>query len=204
MATLYFVRHGVTKNNKIYCFNGSGSDPELLDEGKQQAARLGMWLSQVSFSAVYVSPATRAKQTAHEILHSNTFKRDEVQLDQRLKEISFGSWDGDLVERHEDHPEFKNYLNAPDRYDPASFGGESYQEVLDRGQTFIEQLDLAKEANILIVGHGVMLTTLLRSIVGTPLAQIRDEKLLDNASLTILSGQKVDDLTTEKWNFTAY
>ncbi len=58
---LLFVRHGLPLRIDDA---GGPADPELSEEGHQQAAALAEWLASAGIAAVYSSPMLRARETA--------------------------------------------------------------------------------------------------------------------------------------------
>lgn len=184
MARLYFVRHGLTKNNTLHRFNGSHANASLLPEGRIQATRLGEVLAETPFTGVYTSPQLRALETAEEIIKVNANWQGEIIQDSLLKEIDFGEWDGELLEDKWNHPQLKNLQYYPEKYDPSEFHGESYLALIDRGKQFLTGLAYGKEENHLIVAHGVLLTTLGQILQQKEISRIREDGLLANASLT--------------------
>src|SRR5437762_5332003 len=89
MTTLLLVRHGETDWNRDGRWQG-GSDTSLNDVGREQARALADQLDG-DIAAVYSSDLARARETA-EIVAA---KLDlAVQIDPRLRERGFGSWEG--------------------------------------------------------------------------------------------------------------
>ncbi len=203
MIKLYFVRHGFTNNNALHAFNGSRSDHGLLPEGRAQATQLGGYLKDTNFLQAYASPLQRAVETAELILQEN-HQPPKLMTNSLLKELDFGEWDGLPIAAKQNHPQFKNLKEYPEKYDPSEFFGESYPELIARGQKFMQQLDYTQAGNYLIVGHGAMLVTLLQTLSQKALHQVREEGILDNASLSIFT--TIDGATFERrlWNFTLY
>lgn len=204
MTKLYFVRHGLTANNAIHAFNGSYSNHGLLPEGQQQASELGQFLREVHFEKTYVSPQKRAIETAQYILKENQFSVNRLIEEEKLKEINFGDWDGVSIDSKEGHPQLRNLRHHPEQYNPSEFQGESYPSLIQRGTSFIQQLDYTTNANYLIVSHGVTLTTLLQTLKGKAIAQIREDGLLDNTSLSILETKNGKSFQEKCWNYIAY
>lgn len=200
MATLYFVRHGVTENNRQQLFNGSRSNPDLTAEGIQQAKKLGKSLKEIEFAQIYVSPTQRTIKTMQAILSENQYSSLEIIISDALKEMDFGFWDGTTIQAQRDHEQFDYLMNQPERYDPSEFEGESYQTVLDRGMAFLDSLDYREDKNYLIVGHGVMLSSLLAFLKEQDLKKIRQEGLLKNTSLSIFSSEDGKLFKQELWN----
>ncbi|MGX7197453.1 histidine phosphatase family protein [Enterococcus olivae] len=204
MAKLYFVRHGFTKNNARMAFNGSQSNHDLLPEGKQQAKQLGTYLKETCFASVYASPQIRALETAELIVGENHSSEKRIIQEPLLKEIDFGQWDGVPIVQKEQEEQFKNLKFFPHQYDPTAFGGESYPEVIQRGTAFLKKLELDREENYLIVSHGVTLMTLLQTMKKKALHQIRENGVLDNASLSVMETEDGKDFQELLWNFTDY
>ncbi len=92
MTTLLLVRHGETDWNRDGRWQG-GSDTSLNDVGREQARALADELDG-NISTVYSSDLARARETA-EIVVANIGL--PVQIDPRLRERGFGSWEGEEV-----------------------------------------------------------------------------------------------------------
>ena len=101
MTTLLLARHGETDWNRQLRIQGS-SDIELNDLGRRQAQALAQDLTDVELDAIYSSDLARARQTAEPVAATHGL---EVRFDPRLRERSFGSWEGltreDIDERYE-------------------------------------------------------------------------------------------------------
>ena len=107
MTTVLLARHGETDWNRQLRIQGS-SDVELNDLGRQQARALAEELADVDIDAIYASDLVRARATAEAVAATKDLP---VQLDARLRERSFGTWEGltreDSEERYppEDRPD---------------------------------------------------------------------------------------------------
>lgn len=95
---IYFIRHGQTDWNAEGRLQGQ-RDIDLNAEGLRQAegvaARLarvaGAGLAEMDFAA---SPLTRTRRTMETLRRTLDLAPDAYRLDPRLKEISFGAWEG--------------------------------------------------------------------------------------------------------------
>ena len=87
---IYFVRHGQTDYNLKEIIQGA-SDIELNETGIKQAYQTKEKLKDIKFDKIYSSPLKRAKKTA-EIIGED--RKITVEVDDRLKEISFGINEG--------------------------------------------------------------------------------------------------------------
>ena len=90
MTTLLLARHGETDWNREFRIQGS-SDIELNELGRQQAQFLAQELTDVDLDAIYSSDLSRAQATAAAVAATHGL---DVKLDPRLRERSFGSWEG--------------------------------------------------------------------------------------------------------------
>ena len=87
---LYLIRHGETDWNRQNRLQGN-IDVPLNAEGLRMAEVAAERLSSVHFNKIFSSPLSRAFTTA-EIICKN--QADLIKKDDRLREISFGSGEG--------------------------------------------------------------------------------------------------------------
>jgi 2,3-bisphosphoglycerate-dependent phosphoglycerate mutase len=151
MTTLLLARHGETEWNRELRIQGS-SDIELNELGRQQARELAQELATVELDAIYSSDLSRARQTAEAVAAAHGL---EIRLDARLRERSFGSWEGlthdEIVERRE--------TATPD--------GETVDEVRDRVLEAIQEIAAAHSGEqVLVVSHGGALNALWHHALG--------------------------------------
>jgi 2,3-bisphosphoglycerate-dependent phosphoglycerate mutase len=151
MTTLLLARHGETDWNRELRIQGS-SDIELNDLGRRQAQALAQELTDVDLDAIYSSDLARARQTAEAVAATHAL---EVRFDRRLRERSFGSWEGLTREDIATFPEGS-------RHD-----GESDDEVRARVLEAIEEISRAHPGEqVLVVSHGGALNTLWHHALG--------------------------------------
>jgi probable phosphoglycerate mutase len=151
VTTLLLARHGETDWNRELRIQGS-SDIELNELGREQARALAEDLADVELDAIYASDLRRARDTAEAVAST---KGLPVQLDVRLRERAFGSWEGltreDVAERH-----------PGERHD-----GESDEEVRARVLAAIEAIAAAHPGEqVLVVSHGGALNSLWHHALG--------------------------------------
>lgn len=87
---IFLVRHGQVASNREMRYVGQ-RDEELTDLGREQARSVGEALAEVPIEAVISSPLQRAHWTASQVAGGRGL---EVQAEPRLREQSFGDWDG--------------------------------------------------------------------------------------------------------------
>lgn len=202
MTTFYFVRHGKTELNLSLRFQGGEIDSPLLPIGIEQAIQAGRYLSDVRFDLAAVSTQKRAMDTANYILKENKYLDGlTIRYQDKLREIKFGKREGAEID-HTD--EQTSYLRQrPDLYDPSSFGGETIDSLVSRSTETIEKLsEEFPDGTILIVAHGVLLITLINSLIGKPKANWREGGPLANTSITII--EKTDQYHLRTFNDISY
>jgi len=97
---MLLVRHGETEWNLEGRYQG-GLDSPLTERGVAQAHAIGRLLGtlpEAVSAAIVASPLGRARRTA-EIIRGHLAAETKLEFDDRLREISLGSWDG--LTRHE-------------------------------------------------------------------------------------------------------
>jgi probable phosphoglycerate mutase len=174
--TVLLVRHGETEWNRIRCYQGWQDSP-LTPQGVAQAEAIGRLLCRVpeaSGADIVASPLGRARRTAEiiaECLSNDRGGRRPIRFDERLREISLGSWDGlDKREIRRRAPElfigeagrWEWYFRSPD--------GETYECFAGRIAAFLA--DLGADP-VIAVCHGVVTRVLRGLYAGLP----RDEAL---------------------------
>jgi broad specificity phosphatase PhoE len=202
MTTFYLVRHGKTELNLSLRFQGGAIDSPLLPIGIEQAIQAGRYLSDVHFDAVAVSTQKRAMDTANYILKENNHLDGlTVRYQDKLREIKFGKREGAEIDHTDEQTAYLR--QRPDLYDPTAFGGETIDSLVSRSTETIEKLsEEFPEGTILIVAHGVLLITLINSLIGKEKAKWREGGPLANTSVTIV--EKADDYKLISFNDISY
>ncbi|GBG95850.1 phosphoglycerate mutase [Ligilactobacillus salitolerans] len=197
----YFIRHGTTINNQQHVFNGGHVDPTLTAAGKQEAQKLGEDLQQVHFDLCFSSPLKRARKTAELVLSKNKTQLPQIQLLADLTEMNLGDWDGRPLAAIAPSAELENYFNHPALFSGIASHAESYVQVRDRGFRVLDSICQRASAkdNILVASHGLLLTTLLNSLRGVPLDEVRRDGLLPTSSVTIFEADSSQNFKLIEW-----
>ena len=183
---IYLMRHGETDWNKGRRLQGQ-SDIPLNEYGIELAVKTAEALTDVPFDMAFCSPLGRAEKTAKIILGD---RNTPLYTDMRLKEINFGTHEGNCFDTAKQNPEdpLHNFFCKPECYLPPE-GAESFAQVAERGRSFWQEKILPLEGSsetVLIVAHGAFNRSILNSIIGTPLQDFwRIE--LPNCAVSILS-----------------
>jgi broad specificity phosphatase PhoE len=163
---LYFCRHGETEGNLAKRYQGESKDSPLTPKGVEQARTIAHILDNkapgIRDYAFVCSPIGRARSTIEIIRETLGLPRNGYAIDDRLKEINFGIWEG--------HPR-----NSVRELDPAAYdarerdkwnlpapGGESYADVAKRAESFIAGLS----ADTFSVSHGAFMRVLRGALLG--------------------------------------
>lgn len=179
---LYCVRHGESDYNAQGRIQGQSDVPVLSELGQRQSEAVAAALAGLPIEAIYASPLRRAVQTAEAIarvLHV------PIRTDPRLREIHVGVFQdrlrSDLEKNHAEA--LAEWLSgAPDFVIP---GGESRSQLARRGREALEAILRAGLAQAVVVAHGGVLVSTIKSLLGIPL---QDPPLaLENGSITTLA-----------------
>lgn len=161
------VRHGETEWNRARRYQG-WSDSPLTAQGVAQAEELGRRLRALPEAAgaeIVASPIGRARRTA-EIIAECLGYRTAIRFDDRLREISLGSWDGldrrEIVARAPEMFASENgrwewYFRTPD--------GETYDGFAGRIAAWLAELG---DEPVIVVSHGIVTRVLRGLYAGLP------------------------------------
>ncbi|MBL3530303.1 histidine phosphatase family protein [Companilactobacillus zhachilii] len=203
---LYFVRHGKTEWNLEGKYQGGHGDSPLLPESLHDISLLAKRLQNTKIDHMYSSPLPRAKTTA-ETLIKDLKHQIPLSIVRDLREFDLGIMEGrKFSELEEEMPEvIYAFRNDPANYDYGLIRGESFEKVAERTTNAVKKIvaENDEQSNIVIVSHGAALVTMIQSLLGTKIADIRKNGGLSNTSLTHL---RYEDgyFRLIKWNETGY
>jgi probable phosphoglycerate mutase len=154
---LYFARHGETDFNVAHRLQGQ-YQTSLNALGRQQAAITGQVLSDLfardRFQAKdfhYVSsPLNRARETMEIVRGVLGLDRHAYATDDRLMEISYGSWEGLTLPEVEAHEPGVLARREREKWDFTPPGGESYRQVAKRVAEWYASLT----RDTVVIAHG--------------------------------------------------
>ncbi len=162
LPPFYYFRHGETAWNKERRVQGQ-IDVPLNETGHMQAQAKGKLLAEVigdpSDYRFVCSPLERTRQTMGHVLNALGLPEDHTDTDDRLKELSYGVWEGKYW------PELNAAGIEPER-DPEAFHawrpdeGESYEDAKERARDWLSSLDQPH----VVVGHGA-LSRVIRGLI---------------------------------------
>ena len=181
---VFLVRHGRTASNRDQIVMGR-MDVPLDDEGRAQAERLRPFFEGVRIDRAFVSPLSRAAETARIVLAGRDVAAEGLP---GLQEQDYGDLEGSS---------YRDFVAGdPERarrffLDPASVdlpGGERFDDFARRVVETYEQRIFTpdREKNLLVVAHGGSIRVLVAHLLGLPPASAFFRLWIDNGSVTAL------------------
>jgi glucosyl-3-phosphoglycerate phosphatase len=162
--TVLLWRHGRTEYNLAMRLQGQVDIP-LDDVGHRQAVAAAAALSEtVRVDAIVTSDLVRARQTASHLAHRVD---SPVVVDERLRERSFGVWEGmtgeDIGARWPD--EYRTWRNGGD---PDGVQTETRAAVAERMVAAITEHAgrLESSGTLVVVSHGAAITLAVTAMLG--------------------------------------
>ncbi|MEP2943722.1 MAG: histidine phosphatase family protein [Hyphomicrobiales bacterium] len=149
---IYFIRHGQTDWNAEMRFQGQKDIP-LNDKGRGQAKRNGEALrgliSADDFDFV-ASPLGRTRETMEILRTAMSLEPNAYRMDDRLRELSFGEWEGRTVSDLEVNEVDDWAQRQADKWNFQPPNGESYHILTERVRGWTLELDKPT----VVVAHG--------------------------------------------------
>jgi broad specificity phosphatase PhoE len=180
---VYLIRHGATNLSAEDRFSG-GTEIDLSDEGRWQAACLAKRLAGDKITAVYCSPMRRTVETAEIICQPYSFKPVPRE---GLREIHHGRWETmtrSAVEAQ--YPEeYAAWQEDPFIFAPQ--GGESGVMVMARSLPVIREIVLNHAGQtVAVVSHKATIRLILCGLLGIDARGYRDRLDQSPACLNIM------------------
>ena len=180
---LIIVRHGETEWNRQRRTQGV-TDIDLTVRGMRQAKRLGYRLRGMSVKCVFTSPLRRALDTAKALAAPSKIP---VILDNDLKEIRFGEWEGlTFDEIGSNYPEELRIWNENPPLCRPPGDAETLTEVAERVEGFIRRIRTQyEESTVVAVSHSIPCKLMVASAIGLPLQNLHSLRM-DNVSMSMI------------------
>jgi len=155
---IVYETHSMTTDNEQGIATG-WLPGRLSEAGRGHARALGERRRNDGLAAVLASDLTRAVETAEIAFASSGL---EVRLDPRLRECNYGELNGRPVSEID--------VERLHRIDEPFPGGESYRDVVDRTQSFLEELSPELDGSrVLLIAHSANRWALEHLVLGTVL-----------------------------------
>ena len=165
---LYIIRHGETAYNAEGRLQGC-LEISLNENGKALAEVTGKGLKGTHFDLAISSPLRRAYETTEIILRESDNLQTPIITEDRIKEISFGEWEGlccSPANNEVPSKDFHLFFEDPFLLPPFP-NGENVAMVCERTGAFYQELIKKEEfqnKTILISTHGCAMRALLRQV----------------------------------------
>lgn len=174
MPVLFFIRHGETDFNVEQRLQGQYETP-LNARGRVQARQCGELLRDLltrdgrrADDYDYVSsPLVRARETMQFIRQSLGLDASAFALDDRLKEISYGAWEGSTLPEIKARDPHVLARRDEDKWDFAAPGGESYRDVAKRVAAWYATVS----RDVVVAAHGGVARALMANFRVLPEAE---------------------------------
>ncbi len=169
--TIYLIRHGETKYNKMGVVQGSGIDSDLNETGFAQARSFYEYYKHIPFDKIYTSCLKRTVQSVRQFI--------DLEIPHEslpgLNEISWGEKEGKVPNYLEDQTYLETIAgwSRGETHIPAAPNGESPEDVLARQKVAFQYiLSQTEEKTILVAMHGRAIRILLTHLLDLPLSKM--------------------------------
>jgi probable phosphoglycerate mutase len=189
---LIFVRHGQTAYNAENRLQGQRDTP-LDARGHEQSSALGRTLrlrvgdeiDRLEAASGFVSsPLQRARETMELARGAMRLPPERYRLDPRLKELSFGRWEGLTWPEVKARDPKGLVQRRADKWAFAPPGGESYATLAARVGAWLETI----AADTFVVSHGGVARALMTLIAGVPEGVAVDAPVLQGRAIVFDQG----------------
>lgn len=201
MTAIHLVRHGETSWNLERRIQGQ-TESTLTDLGNEQAIAISATLKDTPFDCAYASSSIRARDTALHILQHHAL---ELTLEDQLREIFLGAWEGNLYEE----------IKIQDPINHGHFFGDASQFNVEGAETFLQTQQRAVAAmekiiaqeqgkTILLVSHGVWIKSILTYIENRELRDFWLPPKMTNCCHSILQHDGSDNFSLKNFKIEQY
>ncbi|HEV7256916.1 MAG TPA: histidine phosphatase family protein [Bosea sp. (in: a-proteobacteria)] len=187
---LILIRHGETDWNREGRLQG-GQDIPLNDLGREQAAEAAERLRKLvpGFAALDFigSPMCRARETMDILRATLELAPGAYRTDDRLKELTFGSWEGFTWRDIRKAEREQAQLRERDKWSFVPPGGESYAMLAERVRPALEELP----RETVVVSHGGVARAILALVGAVPPQKASLVEIWQGKILTV-TGNRAD------------
>ena len=188
---LYVIRHGQSEGNLRGVFSG-WLQHDLTERGKEDARKAGKIISKVKFDKVYASDLNRAIQTA-----KNALPDYECEPTPLIRETNVGII-GDMPYQ-EASEKYGHLYKKPNGFEYGEIGGESFCELHNRVQEFLDIVASSPYENVAAFCHGGTMRAFLRIVVGENVNTYNFD--CPNCCIAVFE-RKNDRWILKTWNYT--
>jgi probable phosphomutase (TIGR03848 family)/uncharacterized repeat protein (TIGR03847 family) len=163
MTQFLLIRHAVNDFVKTHKLAGWTPGVHLNDEGKAQAAALGLRLAKTHIDAIYSSPLERTLETAQAVIEHHP--ELTLQTLEDIGEVRYGDWTGQEIRKLSQRKMWRIIQINPSR---ASFpNGEAMRDVQMRAVNALERLAAKHPRDtVAVVSHSDVIKMILAHYLG--------------------------------------
>jgi broad specificity phosphatase PhoE len=188
--TLYFMRHGETHWNAEARLQGQQDIP-LNATGRAQAAEAGRKLVTVlpepDSLPWQVSPLGRTRETAELARKALRLPPTRYNVDDRLKELTFGDWEGKTWAELRSVDRNMVKARSADKWSYVPPRGESYAMLRERIAGWLKSVN----RDLVVVSHGGVARVLLTLLAGVPVNEAAEAAIFQG-KLLVFRGKKAE------------
>jgi broad specificity phosphatase PhoE len=186
------LRHGETAYNAENRLQGQLDIP-LNARGRDQARSVGKALGAAAgaeigeidaANAFFASPLVRARETMDIVREAMGLEPGRYKLDARLKELSFGAWEGMTWRDIEARDPKGVKARSRDKWSFTPPGGESYAMLAERLRPWLDGLS----GDALVVSHGGVARALMTLIAAVAPAKAAEASITQGRALCFENG----------------
>lgn len=151
--SIFLLRHGEISHSKSLAGH---TDFELTDIGWRQMLQA---TQKLSVAQCISSPLSRCSQFAGHLCQSQSLP---LQLEDAIKEMDFGDWDGLLYEAlwQQPKPNIGDFWQSPTKVTPP--GGERFEDFVNRIEKwFVNLVANSNSEDVLVITHAGVIKVLL-------------------------------------------
>lgn len=187
------MRHGEAESNvrSVVSSKIDGSEAfGLTEKGRVSAEDAGKKLKASGIDIIITSPFVRTKETAEIVAGAIGFDTSKIIVDERIKEIDTGDFDGKPISEYRDH-----FVSMAEKLTKRPEGGENLLDVKRRVMALLSELENEyKDKTILIVTHEYPIWMLMAGIEGAGIS--RSVEIKDGKEDFVKTGDAVDIVYT--------
>jgi broad specificity phosphatase PhoE len=189
---LIFVRHGQTSYNLENRLQGQ-RDVRLDGAGREQACAVGRYLRTTMSAEIaeieakerfWASPLERTRETMELAREAMGLKPQSYHVDARLKELTFGVWEGMTWAEVRAHDPAGASAREKDKWRYAPPRGESYAMLVERVKPWLAEL----EGETFVVSHGGVARAFLTLLAGMPVTEAASAPIWQGRALVFDKG----------------
>jgi probable phosphoglycerate mutase len=191
---ILFIRHGETDYNAEGRLQGQRDTP-LNGKGREQASAVGRTLAKLlradldrleAANAFRASPLLRVRQTLELARAAMGFEPTRYELNDGLKELSFGDWEGSTWPEIEARDPAGLAARERDKWRFTPPNGESYATLSERLLVWLSQ----QEGDLFVASHGGVARALMYLLAGVEEETAASANIYQGRALAFEPGAK--------------